>query len=367
MTLFLDIPGQIWWVFLEAAPYVVLGLLAAVLVHTLFSKERIQKSLGHPGLRSIVKSALFGIPLPLCSCGVLPTALSLRDRGASRGATVSFLVSTPETGVDSIAITYALINPLMTVLRPISAFVTAVIAGLGAERFGTDVAKPAGHHCACGCEDTAAEEAQPFETRVRKSAKYVATDFFPDIANWLLLGLVISGIAAALIPNDFLTRVPASAQLLLAVAAGIPIYICASASTPIAAVLMMKGVSPGAALVFLLVGPATNLASLLVVGRRMGARTALWYLISLVVTSLAIGWIVNATLGHLDWTPRIADPAMHEHFTLWNYIGAAILSAGFVYVWVGQLRARMRQGRTGEVQRSSESVPVRDNAQIRVH
>lgn len=362
MGLLSDILGQIWWVFLEAAPYVVLGLLGAVLVHSLFSRERIQASLGHPGIGSIVKSALFGIPLPLCSCGVLPTALSLRDRGASRGATVSFLVSTPETGLDSIAVTYALINPAMTILRPVAAFLSAVVAGLGAERFGGVGRRERDPDCQCGCNDAPETEMQPFEQRVRTSARYIATDFFPDIANWLVLGLVISGVAAALIPNDFLARVPAATQLLLAVVAGVPVYICASASTPIAAVLMMKGVSPGAALVFLLVGPATNLASLLVIGRRMGVRTAMAYLLSLIVTSLAIGWLVNAALPHLDWTPKIADPQMNEHFTLWHYGGAVVLGVGFVYVWMRQVRARLITYGTARPARSTsraQSAPSR--------
>jgi uncharacterized protein len=275
-------------ILLEAAPYVVIGLAAATLLYTFFPRENIQRHLGKKGLGSIVKASLFGIPLPLCSCGVLPTAMSLKDRGASRGATVSFLVSTPETGADSIAVTYALINPVMTILRPIAAFVSAVAAGLAVDKWGgSDVETRDGHgpDCqVCGEPDCATDHA--WTARFGGSLRYIADDFFPDIANWLLLGLVISGIVAALLPTDLLTGVPGTAQLLLAVVAGVPLYICASASTPIAAALMAKGVSPGAALVFLLVGPATNLASLLVVGRRLGKRTAAIYLSSLVVVAL---------------------------------------------------------------------------------
>lgn len=336
--------AETWAVLLEAAPYVVIGLLAAALIHTLFPKERIEATLGKPGFGSILKSALFGIPLPLCSCGVLPTALSLKDRGASRGATVSFLVSTPETGLDSIAVTYALINPAMAVLRPIAAFISAVLAGVGVERFGR-AADNAGKVASCGCDtcgDDHCDVHHTWKSRLRASMHYITTDFFPDIANWMLLGLVISGIVAALVPEGFLASIPGPAQIVAAVVAGVPIYICASASTPIAAVLMAKGVSPGAALVFLLVGPATNMASLMVIGRRLGKRTAIVYLGSVIVTALVIAFAVDAFLGGWDWFPKIADPFIHEHVTWFNWTGTAILSLGFLYVWMRSLRKKMR-------------------------
>jgi len=336
--------AETWQVFLEAAPYVVIGLLAAALIHTLFPKEKIETTLGKPGFGSIIKSALFGIPLPLCSCGVLPTALSLKDRGASRGATVSFLVSTPETGLDSIAVTYALINPAMAVLRPVAAFISAVLAGIGVERFG-GAEDNAGKVASCGCTtcgDDHCHTHHSWFSRARSSVNYIVNDFFPDIANWMLMGLVVSGVVAALVPEGFLADIPASLQILAAVVAGVPIYICASASTPIAAVLMAKGVSPGAALVFLLVGPATNMASLMVIGRRLGKRTAVVYLGSLVVSALVIAFAVDAFLGGWDWFPKIADPLIHEHVTWFNWIGAAILALGFVYVWIRSLRKRIQ-------------------------
>jgi hypothetical protein len=329
-------------VFLEAAPYVVLGLLAGAVLYTFFPREKIEQHFGRKGIWPVIKASLIGIPLPLCSCGVLPTAMSLRDRGASRGATVSFLVSTPETGVDSIAVTYALINPAMTILRPVAAFISAAVAGLAVDAWGgREADAERGHDTDCQvCGDHDCETDHAWTTRLRGSLRYIVNDFFPDIANWLLLGLVISGIVAALVPSDFLARVPVSTQLILAVAAGVPIYICASASTPIAAVLMAKGVSPGAALVFLLVGPATNLASLLVVGRRLGKRTAIIYLFSLVFVALLIGWLVNATMGGWNWVPRIANPELHEHYTLFNWLGASLLLLGFLYTWWRQVRPR---------------------------
>jgi uncharacterized membrane protein YraQ (UPF0718 family) len=326
---------ETWNVFLEAAPYVMIGLVAAAFVYTLLPKERVQTTLGKPGFGSILKSALMGIPLPLCSCGVLPTALSLSDRGASRGATVSFLVSTPETGLDSIAVTYALINPAMAILRPISAFISAVAAGLGVDRFGGRARRtesvPPDTCPSCGGKHP--ETTHSWLSRLRTATHYVFTDFFPDIANWLVLGLVLSGVVAAFVPEGFLASIPGPTQMLMAVIAGVPIYICASASTPIAAVLMAKGVSPGAALVFLLVGPATNLASMLVIGRRLGTRTAIVYLSTLILAALAIGYATDVFLGGLNWFPKIADPELLEHFGLFHYVGALFLGLGILHVW----------------------------------
>ena len=334
--------AETWDVFLEAAPYVVIGLIAAALIHALFPKEKIETVLGKPGFGSILKAALIGIPLPLCSCGVLPTALSLKDRGASRGATVSFLVSTPETGVDSIAVTYALINPAMAVLRPVAAFFSAVLAGIGVERFGgPDKLAGKNHDCACHtCGEHDCETHHSWGSRLRGSVHYILNDFFPDIANWILAGLIVSGIVAALVPEDFLAGIPGAAQIAVALLVGVPLYICASASTPIAAVLMAKGVSPGAALVFLLVGPATNAASLMVIGRRLGLRAVAVYLGSLIVVAVAIALIVDGFLGGWNWVPRIADPALHEHYTLFNWIGAGLLALGFLYVWQRQIARR---------------------------
>ncbi|GAB4317602.1 MAG: SO_0444 family Cu/Zn efflux transporter [Candidatus Zixiibacteriota bacterium] len=334
----------VWSVILQAAPYLVLGFIAAMLIYAMFPKDRVHSLLGKPGLGSILKASLLGIPLPLCSCGVLPTALSLNDKGASKGATVSFLVSTPETGVDSIAVTWALINPAMTILRPLAAFVSSVVAGVGVERFARRASTPqtvqAETCTSCGCGDSASSVDSPspkWPARLRDSLNYIVRDFFPDIANWLLLGFVLSGIAAAFLPSEFLLGLSPTSQLILAVVAGVPIYICASASTPIAAVLMMKGLSPGAALVFLLVGPATNFASLLVIGRRLGTRTAAVYLGSVIITALAIGAVVNAFTGHWNWIPNIASPLVHEHIGVVNWISAGILLLGILSVWVRPL------------------------------
>lgn len=328
---------ETWRIALEMAPYIVLGLLAAVLIYAVFPKDKIQHWMGKRGIGSVVKGALAGIPLPLCSCGVLPVAMTLKRNGASDGATVSFLVSEPETGPDSIAVTYALINPLMTVVRPVAALITAIATGLAVEKFAPSAARAENR-----THET--DRTYSWSERLKRSFLYVMHDFLPDIANWLVVGIVLSGVLAVLIPADWFLNVGSFGQMVMSVVVGIPLYICASASTPIAAVFLAKGMSPGAALVFLLVGPATNAASFLVIMRELGTRTSLVYLIGMIVTAVTLGLIVDATMGSLDWTPNIADPAHGEHIGVFHWVGLVMLLASLVYVWVRQIVRRRLGG-----------------------
>lgn len=336
---------ETWQIALEMAPYIVLGLIAAVLIYAVFPKNRIQGWMGKRGIGSIVKGALAGIPLPLCSCGVVPVAMTLRRSGASDGATVSFLVSEPETGPDSIAVTWALINPLMTVVRPVAALITAITTGLAVEKLA-----PSRNVETNKTNGTDGPNASWGE-RLRGSFLYVVNDFLPDIANWLVVGIVLSGVLAVVIPADWFSNLGSVGQMVMSVVVGIPLYICAAASTPIAAVFLAKGMSPGAALVFLLVGPATNAASFLVIMRELGVKTSIVYLVGMIVTAVALGLTVNATMGSLDWTPKIADPSHGEHIGLFHYAGLGVLLLSLGYVWFSQLR----KGRL--VRRDSAAVP----------
>lgn len=322
---------ETWRIALEMAPYIVLGLIAAVFIYAVFPKDRIQRWMGKRGIGSIAKAAVAGIPLPLCSCGVVPVAMTLRRSGASDGATVSFLVSEPETGPDSIAVTWALINPLMTVVRPVAALISAMTTGLAVEKFAPSRARQ--ENRTYGTNATYASWGE----RLRSSFLYVMHDFLPDIANWLVIGIVISGVLAVLIPANWFENLGAFSQMVMGVVVGIPLYICASASTPIAAVFLAKGMSPGAALVFLLVGPATNAATFLVIMRELGVRTSVVYLVAMIVSAVALGLVVNATMGPLDWTPNIADAAHGEHIGVIHWVGLAVLIVALAYVWLRQL------------------------------
>lgn len=271
----------------------------------LLPEDAVSRHLGGRGLGPVLKASLLGIPLPLCSCGVIPAAVDLRRQGAGRGASAAFLVSTPESGVDSIAITWALLDPIMTVVRPLAAFLTATVTGLIVDAFPSEdsaetaVAQPVstmGCGCAGDCPLPAEGDAAPSPGhRLRQGIRYAFDDLLGDIGGWLLFGVLVAGVVGYLLPPDFLLRFSGGGFLPLVVMllAGIPLYICATASTPIAAALVLKGLSPGAALVFLLAGPATNAATIAIVARYWGRRVLAVYLGAIALCSIGLGLLVN--------------------------------------------------------------------------
>ena len=242
----------------------------------------------------MVAAALFGIPLPLCSCGVLPTAVSLRRGGASRAASTSFLIATPQTGVDSIAATYSMMGLPFAILRPVAALVTAMLGGnvVGAiERNGN--LEQEGQ---CGDSCTMAEPLKPtLLGRVWEALRYGFYEMIQNIGRWLVLGLVVATLITVLVPDDFFqtyARWPLLNMLIIVMVA-VPMYICATGSIPIAAALMLKGLSPGCALVMLMAGPAANMASMLVISQSFG-RKAMWaYLASIVAGAVGFGILVD--------------------------------------------------------------------------
>ncbi len=308
--------GESWHLLADSAPYLLFGFLAAGLLHGFVSTEAVGRHLGRGKLGSVVKAALFGIPLPLCSCGVLPAALGLRKKGASKGATVSFLVSTPETGVDSIALTYALMDPVMTIARPVAAFASAVAAGAAENLLGRDDAPPEPPRLACGCREEALPDGTPLAQRLREGLRYAFTDLLADLALWLGVGFLLAGLIGVLVPADFVQNHLGSGVLPLFVmlAVGIPLYMCATASTPIAAALVLKGLSPGAALVFLLAGPATNVASLTALAATLGVRSTIRYLVAISVGALAAGLALDWVYGALGLSARALVGASAEVF-----------------------------------------------------
>lgn len=294
---------------LEAAPWLLLGLVAAGLVKAWMPESALPRWLGGKGFGPIARAALIGAPLPLCSCGVLPVAAELRREGASKGATVSFLVATPETGPDSVALSYALLGPFMAVVRPVAAVFSALAAGLlvqvlcppDPERRKPIVAPVAVGGMGVACCPTCIGESEPIPARppgLKYGLAYAFTDLFGDLAHWLLLGILVAGAMQAFLPPQSLAPLGTGLVGMLAMmAAGIPVYVCATASTPIAAGLMMAGVSPGAALVFMLTGPATNLATLAVVRRDLGNRALAGYLGGIAAGALVAGAIADALAG----------------------------------------------------------------------
>ena len=311
-------------VFYEASVYLLAGFFVAGLLHVYLPADLIARHLGRNDARSVGLAALFGAPIPLCSCGVLPAAASLQKQGAARAPLVSFLISTPETGVDSVALTYGLMGPVMAVVRPVVAVVTALVAGIASIGVREDETAPGSSAAALSddaCADPACDDASApaggrdscDEThapgaaapspahRFFHSLEYGFTSVLDDIALSLLVGMLLTGVLAGLLPDNFFDEVlgwgSGIMPMLAMIVLGLPLYLCASASTPVAAALMVKGLSPGAALVFLLVGPATNLATMAVVGRLLGRRLLGVYLGAIILVSLMAGLLVDATLA----------------------------------------------------------------------
>ena len=301
-----------WGVLLESAPFILLGFFVAGLFKAFLPADFITRHLGGNGIPGIVKASALGIPVPLCSCGVLPAAAGLKEQGAGKGPVTSFLISTPETGVDSIAVTYALLDPLMTVIRPVVSFFTAVAAGISVafteKKEGTE--KPAdasvskepscNSSCCCGEEQ---KKKEPVAKRLGEGMRFAFDDLLKDIGKWFLIGIVLAGIISVFVSPALISRYIGNEYLSMALmlVIAIPLYVCATASTPIAAALALKGISPGAALVFLLAGPATNVASLTVVSKILGKRAVVVYLVVIIVMSFAAGVMVNYLYGYLGF------------------------------------------------------------------
>lgn len=304
--------SESWDILLDSASYIVIGLALGGLLKMFLSTDYVALHLGRGRFSSVLKAALFGIPLPLCSCGVLPAAAALKRQGANNGAITAFMIATPESGLDSIAISYALLDPIMTVARPVAAFISALIAGslenvLNPPRpqlvMFSGVSCPVDNCCdGRTCNPELHRNHHSLGERIFAGLRYAALDIWGDLAGWFLLGVLLAGLITASVPEPVMTSYLGGGltAMVLMLLFSMPLYICASSSTPIAAALIMKGVSPGVALVFLLAGPATNIASLTVLAGLLGKRSAALYLASIGCISVVCGLIV-------DWIHRFTD------------------------------------------------------------
>jgi hypothetical protein len=313
---------------LEAGAYVVFGLLAAGLVHVFVERAWMLRHLGGRGFGAVARAAIIGAPLPLCSCSVLPAAYALRKKGASRGATVSFLVATPETGIDSIAITWALMGPVMAIVRPAAAILTGMAAGFLESLRGRHEPDPVFEGPACTVCNSDACEHLPPRRRWLRYWRFVVFEMGDDVGPTLTLGLVLAGLVTALVPDDFFETYLGNpwASMLLMLVVGLPLYVCATASTPLAAALILKGLNPGAALVLLLVGPATNLATILTVGRMLGKTSAALYVGTIAVMALVCGALVDLGAGALQVS--VVGDESYEFLPPWvQAVGAVLLAA----------------------------------------
>lgn len=349
--------NELLYLTLEAAPWLLLGLVIAALIKAFSDRLALARYLSGESTGATVRAALIGAPLPLCSCGVVPATLGLRDAGAGRGPSMAFLVATPETGPDSISVSYGLLGPVYAIARPIAAVIGAIVTGLVSGRLAgpAPAATPAaGDTGCCGsepaesdCCSTDKATIDPTSTGARLSGgfSYAFGQVLLDIMPWMLFGLVIAATAVVLIPDGFFDS-PwglAGSYLLMAVI-GIPMYVCATASTPIAAGLLVAGMSPGAALVFLLAGPATNIGTLGILRHHFGTRLIAIYLACVIICALIAGIILDLLWLKFDWALPQSAPAGHAMGMDWpGGIALAVLAVITVYAYLRRWTARRKE------------------------
>lgn len=307
----------------EMTPYLLLGLLIAGILHEFVPKRFYSDKLSGNNFRSVLMAALLGIPLPLCSCGVIPTAASIRREGASKGATVSFLISTPQTGVDSILTTSSLLGIPFAIIRPLVALVTAIAGGCTINRLCSE-------DTATGTQRHKDENGKGFWKRCTGALHYGFIEMLQDIGKWIVIGLVVAAMITIAVPDNFFEQFKEYPilNMLVILTLSIPMYLCATGSIPIAAALMLKGLSPGAALVLLMAGPATNLAAILVIDKTLGRKTTVIYLLTIVAGAMGFGLIIDYLLPAEWFTTAINSQnhlCCHTHATPWWQILSSIL------------------------------------------
>ncbi len=327
----IDITGEIIELYIEMASYILIGLLFVGLLHITITKDMVLKHIGNKNIWSVIKASLLGVPLPLCSCGVIPTSVYMSNNGASKGSVVSFLISTPQTGIDSIIATYGMMGWVFAIFRPIAAFIMGIAGGTVVNFMdrsesahkktgqktspdntvvpgGLQIYRPATGNSTPARQDTESSEScddgggcgsedKPDQGKLRKMFNYSFVEFLDDISVHFLVGLIISGLIAYFVPAGFFDNSTFSngiVGMLLMIAIGIPMYVCATASIPIAVTLILKGFSPGLAFVFLAVGPATNAASFTIITKALGKKLAFVYLGVISILAIVFGYV-------LDW------------------------------------------------------------------
>jgi hypothetical protein len=329
----------------EMAPYLLFGFFIAGLLRVFVPKDIYSKHLAPRNMKSVFKAALFGIPLPLCSCGVIPTAVGLRKQGASHGACTGFLIATPQTGVDSIVATYSLMGLPFAIVRPVAALFTSVFGGWLTNRYAKDdethsektAADTDAEECSCGCDDCCCESehehTDTFAGKMREALSYAFIEMMQDVGKWLIVGLLIAALITVAVPNEWLAALHdyKLLNMLIVLAVAIPMYVCATGSIPIAVSLMAKGLTPGAALVLLMAGPAVNSASMLVIGKVFGRRTLWLYILSIVIGSMLFGLGIDYLLPQEWFTVQSRITGICAHHTVglttMDWIWIALLTA----------------------------------------
>ncbi|MBN1818988.1 MAG: permease [Sedimentisphaerales bacterium] len=326
-----------WATLAEMSPYLLFGFLVAGILSVFISPRLVRRHLGGNGFWPLLKASAFGVPLPLCSCGVIPVSMSLRKSGASKGSTIAFLLSTPQTGIDSILVTYSLMGPIFMIIRPIVALITGLIGGVFVEMVDRD-----GRTMDSIIQDAENGNGADSSPRIVRIFRHGFVTLPRDIGKAMLVGLAIAALIGAVVPDDFFTDVLGTGLLamLVMMAVGIPVYVCATASVPVAVALIAKGVSPGAALVFLMTGPATNAAGFMTIWSKLGRRTAIVYLVTVAGCALGAGLALDAMYPDLGLA---VQSHLHPMATpWWGHVSAIVLLALLGYAIFGQWLTRTK-------------------------
>ena len=325
------------------APYILFGLIFAGLLHELVPESIVKDHLGKDSVWSVIKATVFGIPLPVCSCGVIPLATSIKKSGASNGSTLSFLISTPITGVDSILATYGMFGWAFTIYRVITSMIISIIAGILANFYGDEeevavekkpafsMAKIEEESCDGGsCCSTTTQEKKSFVKLIKDALTYAFGTLLSDIASPLLVGLLLGALITVAIPDNLSEILLEYSWLsyIIVIIIAVPMYVCATASLPIAAGLMLAGVAPGAAFVFLSAGPATNTVTIGVVKKMLGTRTLYIYLGTIIIGSVLFGFGLDYILSGVDVKELVH---LHEEASLIAILSSAVLWAFVLY------------------------------------
>ncbi|MFA6619178.1 MAG: permease [Candidatus Neomarinimicrobiota bacterium] len=344
---------ETYYLLLEMAPYLLLGFLIAGILKYYLRPSTMRRFLGGSNLRSVINAALLGVPMPLCSCGVIPTGVGLHRNGASKGAAVSFLISTPQTGVDSIMITYSLLGLPFAIIRPIVAFITGIAGGAISNKLE-------GSKGNSYLNESQDDELPKGLKKIPAIFKYAFVEFLDDIAKWLIIGILIAGLISVLVPDNFFLEYLSNPYLAMVVMllVSVPLYVCATSSVPIAAALIMKGLSPGAALVFLMAGPATNAATISVIGNALGKKTLAIYLSTIIAGSFIAGALLDNFMPG-SWYSGIMSMG-HEHTILPQWlmqISALVLSALLLYSLVVKLIKRFQGKPANSCEMENQKTP----------
>ena len=390
----MDLLNNFWQLFLLSAPWLMLGLLIAGLLNVYLPANFLNRHLGKEGLWTTIKAAFIGAPMPLCSCGVIPAAIGLRRAGASKRATTAFLVSTPETGVDSVSVSYVLLGPFMAIIRPIAAVCSAIAAGVlvgkdheihsqhkhqaataddnSAGCCSSNTAAEVKKEPSCCSSNTSAEikkepsccssntsaevkkEPSGFSTedsasikadrccksekpslsiesrvaKFKRAIRFSCNKLLEDTMVWLVIGLFFAALVQTYVPESYLSQWGSGIfAMLVVILISIPMYICATASTPIAAGLLLSGVSPGAVLVFMLAGPATNIATLGVVGKELGKRAVFAYLTGVIGMALLFGFLTDYLVDEFGFVVAPMMGTEHEVLPHWLSLASGIILA----------------------------------------